>query len=153
MHGGSGLWSGAEIFDSGEIGIAICFAVEEHQEVVANALVGCFGSGRRIFFAGRNLFEHVRKNVRKNPHDVLPCRSGGVAENQLFDVFGVGRCVGHREQATVGVADQIELLETEFGANGLHVGDLSLHPVRSIRFDLFGFASAALIVEDDLPVA
>jgi hypothetical protein len=58
--------------------------------------------------------------------------------------------VGHGEQTAVGVADEVELLEAKFGANGLHVGDLRVHPPGCVGLDVFGFAGAALIVEDDL---
>ncbi len=67
-------------------------------------------------------------------------------------MFGVRGGVGHGEEAAVGVADEIEFLKAELGANGLHVGDLRVHSPRCVGLDVLGFAGAALIVEDDLAV-
>jgi hypothetical protein len=104
-------------------------------------------------FAGGDLFEYVGEDVGQNTHDVFPGRRCGVAEDEFFNVLGVRGGVGHGEQAAVGVADEVELLEAEFGANGLHVGDLRVHSPGCVGLDLFGFSGATLIVEDDLAMA
>jgi hypothetical protein len=43
-------------------------------------------------------------------------------------------------------------LEVEFGANSLHVGDLRVHSPGCVGLDVFGFAGATLILEDDLAI-
>ena len=106
----------------------------------------------RIFFAGRDLLQHIGEDVGEHAHDVFQCRRGGVAEDELFDVLRVRGGVGHGEQAAVRVANEIEFLEAEFGANSLHVGDLGVHAEGCVRGDAFGFSGAALVIEDDLAI-
>jgi hypothetical protein len=101
------------------------------------------------FFAHGDPLKHIGVDVRQDANNVLPCRCGGVAKDELFDVLGVAG-ISHGEKATVGIADEIELLEAELGANCLQIGDLRIHSPGCVGLDVFGFPGAALIVEDDL---
>src|SRR5216683_6779668 len=69
LDGGGDLRDGFEILDAGQVGIAIRFAVEEHEEVIADTLVGRSGAIAVALFAGGDLFQHVGEDVWKNAHD------------------------------------------------------------------------------------
>src|ERR1700678_2054071 len=151
LHCGGDLRHRFEVLDAGEVSVAIRFAVEEHEEVIADALIGSVGAGG-VLFAGRDLLEYIGEYIRKYTHDVLPSRRSGVAENEFLDVFGVCSGVGHSEQAAVGVADEVKLLEAELRTDCLHVGNLRVHTERSVGRHALGLSGTALIVEDDLAI-
>lgn len=64
-------------------------------------------------------------------------------------MLGMGGGVGHGEQTAVGVAREIKFLEAEFGADGVEVGDLSVHAEGCVGADAHRSSGAALVVEDD----
>src|SRR6266566_2117312 len=70
LDGGGDLRDGFEILDAGQVGTAVRFAVEEHEEVIADALVGCIGATGAVSFAGGDLFQYVREDVGWNAHGV-----------------------------------------------------------------------------------
>lgn len=143
----------AEIGDAREVAGAELLAVEDHTEVSAEASVRALlrigEPCSLLLLAGDHVGEDA---VEVALHDA-EVGGGGVGKDELVDVLGVGSGVGHGEEAAVGVTDEVDLGEVEVSADGFEVGDLSVDGLRGMGGDAGGFAEAALVVEDDLPIA
>ena len=77
-------------------------------------------------------------------------RSGRVREGQREDVLGIPGGVGGREQAAVGISDNVDFVYVQGGANRLEISHLRVHGLRCAFTREGRCAGAALIVEDDL---
>jgi hypothetical protein len=68
------------------------------------------------------------------------------------DVLRVRGRVGGGEQASIGIANEVCLLYMQRGADGFEVVNLGIHRLCGTRAQVLGGTSAALIVEDNLPM-
>src|SRR5712672_610654 len=73
---GGDLRDRLEILDAAEVGVAVRFAVEEHEEVVADTLICCRGAAAAALFARGDLLQHIGVDVRQDTNNVLPCGCG-----------------------------------------------------------------------------
>src|SRR5215472_1599886 len=98
--------------------VALLLVVKEHAEVIEEALLGLFlRACVRGGLCGGELLHFVREDLREEMDDGL---SGGqaVGDDELVDMLRMRRSVGDDEQATEGVAAEIDLVEVQMIADG-----------------------------------
>ncbi len=140
----------AEVGGVGQVALAELLAIEDHAEVGAKPgfgdLSGVVESGGFDLLAG----DDVGKDVGEVALHGAKVGGGRVGEDELLNVFGMGGGVGDGEEASIGVADEVDCGKMKVGADGFKIGDLGVHRLGSVGGDTGGSAHAALVIEDDL---
>ena len=83
---------------------------------------------------------------------IAPFRSSRIENDEALDVLREARGIGHGEKTAPGVAEEIDLVVAEMGAQGVEVVDLVGEGAGFAGRERAGLAGAALIPHDDFAI-